>query len=58
MEYFSFVMHAPDDYFLYKNAPYPTKAIKTDQEYLLTRLGPKIRIAKDDGKSLYQDLYE
>ena len=58
LEFFTFVMSAPDDYFHYKNAPYPTKAIKSDQEYLLTRLGPKIRVVKEDGKVAFQDAYE
>lgn len=55
LEYFTFVMHAPDDYFFYRKAPYPTTAIQTDQEYLLTRLGPKVRMIKA-GKPVYQDL--
>ena len=56
LEYFTFVMHAPDDYFYYKNAPYPTDAICSDQEYVLTRLGPKIRLVNASGKSVYADL--
>ena len=46
LDYFTFVMHAPDDYFYYKKAPYPTIAIQTDQEYLMTRQGPKVRVIK------------
>ena len=42
LEYFTFVMHAPDDYFHYKKAPYPTIAIHADQEYLVARQGPKV----------------
>ena len=55
LEYFTFVMHAPDDYFYYKNAPYPTNAINPNVEYLLTRAGPKIRIVKEDGNVFYRD---
>lgn len=29
LEYFTFVMHAPDDYFYYRKAPYPTVALQT-----------------------------
>ena len=46
LDYFTFVMHSPDDYFYYKKAPYPTMAIQTDQEYLMTRQGPKVRVIK------------
>ena len=52
LDYFTFVMHAPDDYFYYKNAPYPTQTSSIgDQEYVMTRMGPKIRLKvqeKDD----------
>ena len=45
-------MHAPDDYFYYKNAPYPTQISSVgDHEYVMTRMGPKIRLKvqeKDD----------
>eukprot|EP00094_Tigriopus_californicus_P009218 TCALIF_08887-PA protein Name:"Similar to GATAD1 GATA zinc finger domain-containing protein 1 (Homo sapiens)" AED:0.01 eAED:0.01 QI:298/1/0.66/1/1/1/3/0/406 len=44
LECFTFVMHAPDDYFYYKYAPYPTRSVKPDQEYLMTRAGPKVRL--------------
>jgi len=54
LEYFTFVMHAPDDYFHYKKAPYPTIAINADQEYLVARQGPKVRVIKE-GRSVYQD---
>jgi len=54
LEYFTFVMHAPDDYFYYRNAPYPTMAIQTDQEYLVTRQGPRVRMIKA-GRPVYQD---
>lgn len=54
LDYLTFVMHAPDDYFYYKHAPYPTRSYKPDQEYILTRAGPKVRLIKD-GKALYRD---
>ena len=54
LEFFDFVMHAPDDYFHYKNAPYPTKSHRSDQEYVMTRLGPKIRTIKQ-GRTAYID---
>ena len=31
LECFTFVMHAPDDYFYYRHAPYPTKSHAPDQ---------------------------
>jgi len=56
LEFFTFVMHAPDDYFHYRNAPYPTKSqVGGDQEYLLTRAGPRVRVVKQ-GRPVYQDL--
>ena len=55
LEYFTFVMHAPDDYFYYKRAPYPTVTIQSDKEYLVTRQGPRVRSIKA-GKTVYQDL--
>merc|ERR1712018_251026 len=54
LDYFTFVMHAPDDYFYYKNAPYPTNNVETDQEYLITRQGPKVRVIKA-GQPVYQE---
>ena len=48
MDYFTFVMHAPDDYFYYKNAPYPTNKVVADQEYVMTRMGPKVRLKAPD----------
>ena len=53
LDYFTFVMHAPDDYFYYRKAPYPTMAIETDQEYLITRMTERVRIIKA-GKPVYQ----
>ena len=46
-------MHAPDDYFYYANAPYPTATVDKDQEYLLTRLGPKVRLLKPNGVPVF-----
>jgi hypothetical protein len=54
LEFFTFVMHAPDNYFYYRNAPYPTKSLCADQEYVLTRMGPKIRVITD-GKESYRN---
>lgn len=44
LDYFTFVMHAPDDYFYYKNAPYPTNQVIADQEFVMSRMGPKVRL--------------
>jgi len=49
LDHLAFVMHAPDDYFHYKRAPYPTATVVTDQEYVLTRMGPKVRLLKSAG---------
>lgn len=54
LEFFTFVMHAPDDYFYYRKAPYPTISVQTDQEYLVTRQGPRVRMIKA-GKPVYQE---
>lgn len=54
LDYFTFVMHAPDDYFYYKRAPYPTISVQADKEYLVTRQGPRVRGIKA-GKAIYQD---
>ena len=51
LEYLTFVMHAPDDYFHYKHSPYPTASVVCDQEYVLTRLGPKVRLLKNNKAS-------
>lgn len=53
LDHFTFVMHSPDDYFYYKNAPYPTDAVVQDQEYVLTRLGQKVRLLRPDGKAVF-----
>lgn len=54
LDYFTFVMHAPDDYFYYRKAPYPTDSIQADQEYLITRQGPRVRMIKA-GRPVFQD---
>ena len=33
LEYFTFVMHAPDDYFYYRKAPYPTGKFNQEPHY-------------------------
>lgn len=43
MEVFTFVMHAPDDYFYYRNAPYRTTARRPETNYTAMRLGPRLR---------------
>jgi len=53
LEFFTFVMHAPDDYYYYKRAPYPTDAVPSDQEYVLTRMGPRIRFTNSDGSAVF-----
>jgi len=55
LEYFTFVMHAPDDYFYYRKAPYPTVSIQTDQEYVVTRQGPRVRMTNSE-RPVYQDI--
>ena len=52
MDFFTFVMHAPDDYFYYKNAPYPTNKVVADQEYVMTRMGPKVRLKAPDNDEM------
>ena len=54
LEYFTFVMHAPDDYFYYRKAPYPTVALQTDQEFVVTRQGPRVRMIKA-GRPVYHE---
>ena len=49
-------MHAPDDYFYHRTAPYPTRSHSSDQEYVLTRAGPKVRLFKPGGRPFYQEM--
>ena len=56
MEVFTFVMHAPDDYFYNRRAPYRTSQLPSDSNYTSTRLGPRMR--KDvNGKQIFVGLY-
>ncbi len=55
LSFFTFVMHAPDDYFHHRTAPFPTRSQSSDQEYVLTRAGPKVRLLKQGGRASYQD---
>ena len=54
LSFLTFVMHAPDDYFHHRTAPYPVRSTPTDQEYVLTRAGPKVRLIKQ-GRTVYMD---
>lgn len=56
MEVFSFVMHAPDDYFYNRKAPYKTTTLPTDHNFTSTRLGPRLR-KNVDGKDVFVGLY-
>ena len=57
LECLDFVMHAPDDYFHYRSAPYPVAAVRTDMEYLVTRAGPRVRTVQE-GRNVFRDLYD
>ncbi len=56
LEYLTFVMHAPDDYFHHRTAPHPVRSHGADQEYVMTRAGPKVRLVKGAGRAVYHDL--
>merc|ERR1712130_241299 len=56
LEIFTFVMHAPDDYFYNKRAPYRTLGEPPGGNFTLTRLGPRLR-KNVDGKDIYVGLY-
>ena len=56
MEVFSFVMHAPDDYFYNRRAPYSTTQLPSDSNYTSVRLGPRLR-KNVDGKDIFVGLY-
>jgi hypothetical protein len=56
MEAFTFVMRAPDDYFLYRRAPLRTLAPPLGSSFTLARLGPRLRKTVD-GKPVYVGLY-
>ena len=56
MEVFTFVMHAPDDYFYNRRAPYRTAAPPSDTSFTSTRLGPRLR-KNVNGKDIFVGLY-
>ena len=56
LEIFTFVMHAPDDYFYNKRAPYRTLGEPPGGNFTLTQLGPRLR-KNVDGKDIYVGLY-
>jgi len=56
MEVFTFVMHAPDDYFYNRKAPYNTNSLPTDHSFTSKRLGPRLR-KNVDGKDIFVGLY-
>lgn len=56
MEVFTFVMHAPDDYFYNRRAPYRTTAMPADTNFTSTRLGPRLR-KNVNGKDIFVGLY-
>ena len=49
-------MHALDDYFYNKRAPYRTLGEPPGGNFTLTRLGPRLR-KNVDGKDIYVGLY-
>ena len=55
LEYLTFVMHAPDDYFCYRKAAYPTVSIQTDQQYVVTWQGLRVRMTNSE-RPVYQDI--
>ena len=56
MEVFTFVMHAPDDYFYNRRAPYRTTTLPADPNFTSTRLGPRLR-KNVNGKDIFVGLY-
>lgn len=56
LEVFTFVMHAPSDYFHNKRAPYRTVEPPGDGAFTLARLGPRLRRTVDD-KAVYVGIY-
>lgn len=51
-------MHAPDDYFYHRSAPYLTRAaaFPSDTDFSSVRLGPRVR-RTEDGKHSYVGVY-
>lgn len=56
LEVFTFVMHAPDDYFYNRRAPYRTESRPTDTNFRSVRLGPRLRKTVDN-KDVYVGIY-
>jgi len=56
MEVFTFVMHAPDDYFYNRKAPYKTNSRPPSTNFTSVRLGPRLRKTVD-GKDIYVGMY-
>lgn len=56
LEIFTFVMHAPDDYFYNRRAPYRTPIRPPGTNYTSMRLGPRLR-KTIDGKDIYVGMY-
>ena len=56
LEVFTFVMHAPDDYFYNRKAPYRTERRPTGTNYTSVRLGPRLRKTVDN-KDVYVGIY-
>jgi len=56
LEVFTFVMHAPDDYFYNRRAPYRTETRPTETNYTSVRLGPRLRKTVDN-KDVYVGIY-
>jgi len=56
LEVFTFVMHAPDDYFYNRKAPYRTESRPTGTNYTSVRLGPRLRKTVDN-KDIYVGMY-
>jgi hypothetical protein len=58
MEVFTFVMHAPSDYFYNKTAPYKTTYLPPQgkQDVRIQRLGPRV-IKTVDNKTVYVGIY-
>jgi len=56
LEVFTFVMHAPDDYFYNRRAPYRTESRPADTNFRSVRLGPRLRKTVDN-KDVYVGIY-
>merc|ERR1711892_103484 len=56
LEVFTFVMHAPGDYFYARRAPYRTDTRPTETNFTSVRLGPRLRKTVDN-KDVYVGIY-